>query len=80
MNLLVHETRTKIADEARNRRSELESERQEREQGDNKTKRLIEEAAAGGLDLEVTGVFWLFVGVILATASGEIVELLNLSN
>lgn len=52
--------------------AELAAERQEREAGDSRTGRLLEEAMAGGLHLETVGAFWLFVGIVLATASSEI--------
>jgi hypothetical protein len=46
--------------------------------GDNENKRLLEDVAAGGLNLEILGVSWLFFGIILATASNEIVKLCSL--
>jgi len=75
-NMVIHETQRRLEEEACNRSSAIESERRERGAGDDRTQKLIEEAAAGGLHLEATGVFWLSVGVILATASNEIARLL----
>ena len=77
IHLLIHETQRKLDQEAQVRQSALESEQREREVGDSKNKQLLEEAAAGGLYLETTGVFWLAFGIILATASNEFAKLLT---
>jgi len=71
-NVLIHETQRKIEDEARKRGSTLDAERREREAGDTKNHKLLQEAMAGGLYLETTGVLWLFCGITLATASSDI--------
>src|SRR5437667_8686900 len=55
-------------------RSELESERRERAVHDEKTQKRLEEASAGGLHLEWAGVFWLLLGLVLATAPTEIIR------
>ena len=75
VNTLIHRTQNRIEEEGRTRSRELELERSERAAEDEKTQRLLEEAAAGGLCLESIGVFWLVLGVVLATASSEIVKL-----
>ena len=72
---LIHETHRKIDQEAQHRQNELRIEKREREDGDNKNKQLVEEAAAGGLYLETTGAFWLAFGITLATASNELAKL-----
>ena len=74
-NLLIDRTQGRIEEEARNHGSALKSERRERAVGDARIQTLLEEAAAGGLYLEATGVIWLVLGVTLATASNEIVNL-----
>jgi hypothetical protein len=65
---LMHKTWTNIRDT-------LESERRSRESADSTLQRQLEEFAAGGLHLETIGLFWILVGVILATASVEIAKL-----
>jgi hypothetical protein len=50
--------------------------RRERELGDEKNSKLVQEAAAGGLYLETMGVLWLLCGIIFATASNEIAKLI----
>jgi hypothetical protein len=67
----------RIDKEARVRASELESERRQRAVVDNKTQGLLEEASAGGLPLARVGALWLFVGLILGTASTEIARLFD---
>jgi hypothetical protein len=69
----------RINDESRARTAALETERRAREQGDEESRKLTERVKAGGLYLEVIGVIWLALGIILATASGEIVRLLHLA-
>lgn len=72
-NRLINAIQQKVVEEARNHSSDLESERRERETGDESNQKLLQEVAVGGLYLEVTGVFWLLFGIFLATASNEIV-------
>ena len=55
-------------------RNELESERRERAVQDEKTQKRLEEVSAGGLHLEWAGVFWLLLGLVLATAPAEIIR------
>jgi hypothetical protein len=73
---LMGEIQGRMEQEARVRKSELESERGERTVQDEKTRKLLEEAAVGGLYLEITGIAWLLIGVICATASSEIANLI----
>lgn len=72
---LVQETRQRLAEESRDRGREIDSERCERRSGDERVRQLIEEAAAGGLHLELTGVVWLLLGVVLSTAPNEIIAI-----
>ena len=62
----------RMDEEARQQINALESERHDRETGDQANKKFLQEAIAGGLHLETTGVFWLFCGIVLASASTEI--------
>lgn len=71
-NVLIHETQQKVEEEARKRSGALDVARREREVGDEKNNKLIQEAIAGGLYLETTGVLWLLCGITFATASNEI--------
>ncbi len=71
----IHQVENRIGEEARIRSSALESERRERVVEDQSNQQLIEKAAAGDLHLEFIGVLWLALGVILATASNEIVSM-----
>jgi hypothetical protein len=64
-----------LKEEARKRVASIDAERQGRERGDEEVRGVIREAAAGGLDLSAMGVVWLFIGVILGTASPEIAQL-----
>ena len=70
---LISEIHQKIDTEGRKHAGALESERRERESADEKTQELLRDATAGGLYLEAMGVIWLFLGIVLATASNEIV-------
>lgn len=71
----LHEVNRKIDQETQRRQSDIKVVKQEVEVGDSKNKKLLEEAAAGGLYLEAMGVFWLAIGITLATASNEISKL-----
>ena len=74
-HLLIHEANRKIDQETHQRLSDIKVVKRKLEDGDSKNKQLLEEAAAGGLYLETTGVFWLAFGITLATASNEISKL-----
>lgn len=50
----------------------LASEGHTREAADQEIQRKLEEFAAGGLHVESIGLFWIFIGIILATISVEI--------
>jgi hypothetical protein len=71
---LIADVRGRVDKEAQVRASELKSERRERAVVDNKIRGLLEEASAGGLHIEWVGVVWLFLGLILGTASMEIAK------
>jgi hypothetical protein len=74
-NFLIHQTQERIEEETRKQNAALASERGDREAGDENTRKLLQEATAGGLYLEATGVLWLFIGITLSTASIEIARL-----
>ena len=74
-HLLIHEANGKIDQETQQRQSDIKVVKRDLEDGDSKNKQLLEEAAAGGLYLETTGVFWLAFGIGLATASNELSKL-----
>jgi hypothetical protein len=74
-HLLIHKNHQKIDQETQQRQSDVQVVKRELEDGDAKNKQLLEEAAAGGLNLETTGVFWLAFGITLATGSSEIAKL-----
>lgn len=71
---LVQQMQERIHGETRSRESELDSERSERAIQDETIRKMLEEAAAGGLHLELIGVCWLVLGLFFATASIEIVK------
>lgn len=75
-NILIQETQQMVKEEFRKHTNDLETARRERELGDEKNSKLIQEAAAGGLYLETMGVLWLLCGIIFATASNEIAKLM----
>ena len=70
----VREIQGHYEQEIRIVRNELESERRERAVQDEKTQKRLEEVSAGGLHLEWAGVFWLLLGLVLATAPAEIIR------
>lgn len=70
---LIHETQQRITKESHKFSSALDTARRDLESGDDKNAKLIQEAMAGGLYLEATGVLWLFFGILFATVSNEIV-------
>ena len=74
---LIADIPGRIHKEAQVRATELESERRERAVGDNKIQGVLEEASAGGLPVARVGALWLFVGLILGTASTEIAKLFD---
>lgn len=68
----LHQTQHNLEEEARARGGADDFENHERKAEDEKTRKQLREAVAGGLHLEMMGVCWLFVGVILLSASAEI--------
>jgi hypothetical protein len=65
--------------EARERLRAMDTERSERAGADAELKRLMSEAVASGIRLEMLGVVWLVVGVILASAPCEVAGLFGAS-
>jgi hypothetical protein len=72
---LVHAARHDVENKFRTQKGALDEERRERTTGDTSIRKLIDEAVAGGLTLEVTGVVWLVLGLVLANASTELAKL-----
>lgn len=71
-NALILDIQQMVRKESQKLGGDLDTARREREMGDEKNNKLIQEAIAGGLYLETTGVAWLLFGITLATASHEI--------
>lgn len=57
-------------------KKEMQRESEERQTADKKTNQLIEEMGVGGIHLEIVGLVWLFLGVILTSIPDEIGRLL----
>ena len=66
------ETAKQLQEATRKANEAIEAERQARESGITTLRVKLEGLGAGGLHIEWTGVFWLLVGVVLATIPGEI--------
>ena len=67
--------RQSIDEAGRKHRQVIDEEATRREAGDAETRKQLEEAEAGGLHLEVAGVCWIALGILLATASNEIASM-----
>ena len=72
---LIASIQNRVDEEVRVRARVLESERNERAVEDSSIQGVLEEASAGGLHVDLIGVAWLFIGLILGTASPEIAML-----
>jgi hypothetical protein len=68
----------RFTEESHLRSQALASESHSREAADQELRRQLEEFAAGGIHLESIGLFWMFLGITLATASIEIDKLYKL--
>ena len=66
-----------IGIESQTREKALVDERQMRESELAKINKQLDTLAVDGINFEVTGIFWLFIGIILATIPEEIVNLYN---
>ena len=77
LNQRLVQVQQRIDDETRKITSELHEERVLREKEDGETKRKIELSQTGGLSISIMGLVWLLLGVILSTASAEIVKLFS---
>jgi hypothetical protein len=71
------ETRHFVEKEIRDRQSALEAERQARMKEEEDIRTKLELSDTGGLNLSVTGLVWLAVGLCLSTASVEIARALG---
>lgn len=65
-----------IQEEVRNRTAALDSERRTRESVVGEIQIQLDTFGAGGLHIEAAGLFWLVVGIVLATASTEVAWIL----
>ena len=63
--------------EARSRTEALDSERRARESAVSTLENQLDTLGAGGLQIEAAGLFWLVLGVVLATVSSELAWLLS---
>lgn len=77
LNQRLVQVQQRIHDETRKITSELHEERILREKEDEETKTKIELSQTGGLSISIMGLVWLLLGVILSTASAEIVKLFS---
>ena len=72
LSVEAFQIRQSIEDAGREYRQAIKAEAEKRKAGDQKTGMQLEEAVAGGLHLEMIGVCWIALGILLATASNEI--------
>ena len=77
----IHEriaaTHREIDEESQKARDSLESESRAREAGDTEIGKKLEATGTGGVHISAIGALWLFVGVVLSTASQEIAAYLK---
>lgn len=66
-----------VGEEARIRAEALASERRVRESAVTAIQTQLDTFGAGGLHIETAGLFWLFLGIVLATASTEVAWVLT---
>ena len=66
-----------MADEFRKTSEAIRTEEQARQAEDNAIHAKLEVTGTGGVHISAIGAGWLFVGVVLSTAAGEIAELLR---
>lgn len=71
------ETAKQLQEETRNRTEALDSERHARESSVCALQTQLDTFGAGGLHLEAAGLFWLVLGVVLATTSTEVAWILT---
>lgn len=72
LNSALTEIQRRIEQEAREQGQALEVERNDRKAQFELLQHLLQGATVEGLHLEAVGVFWLFFGIVLGTASNEI--------
>lgn len=73
----IQAAREEFTDAIAQQKDALDREQRERKEQVDSTHRLIDEAVAGGLVLEATGLVWLLMGLALATASAELARLFS---
>ena len=66
--------RREVSDHVSTLKAAGESERSAREQAIAKVDELLRQTAVGGLDIQVIGLTWLVLGVILASIPGELAD------
>lgn len=71
------DTARQVGEEARIRAEALASERRVRESAVTAIQTQLDTFGAGGLHIETAGLFWLFLGIVLATASTEVAWILT---
>lgn len=78
---LIHErisgTKKEMNEKFRKTAEALRNEKQTRQTKDNAIGKKLEATGTGGVHISAIGALWLFVGVVLSTASVEIAELLQ---
>ena len=72
-----YDTNKRIDAERTERATAIDAERNEREKSDKAIWERLEQEIVGGLDLETIGVWWIGIGIVLATASGEIASMIT---
>jgi hypothetical protein len=72
LNQRLIQLETEVASELRSHSQALRDEQQTRASADNEVRQRLEAAQTGGLHLGFVGLVWLFLGVLLSTASPEI--------
>lgn len=70
----IQATREEFDSKITEQKNALAAEQRERKEHVAGTRRLIDEAVAGGLVVEATGLIWLVIGLVLATTSAEIAQ------
>lgn len=71
----IQATRTEIDERIAEQKNALAAEQRERQEQVEGTRKLIDEAVAGGLVFEAMGLVWLVLGLLLATSSSELAKL-----
>lgn len=73
----INKVQTQLVQETQKMSSELKKERINRENEDQTIHNRLEVAETGGLRISIVGLIWLFLGVIMSSASLEIAKFMN---